>query len=136
MRKLFLVIAIATAGCVSTASQPINSEPYVFLPQNEYWRSLVRVEPNYPEKALINGIEGCAKVEFIVDKGKVVSAKVVKAVPEGFFERETVYPYLRYNKYAQGSANNNSQPIVFHEVVGFSLDNNSLNLETQKAKCA
>lgn len=49
---------------------------------------LVRVPPQYPRSALRRGIEGWVILEFDITKeGTVTNAKVVKADPEGIFDR-------------------------------------------------
>ncbi|WP_417464371.1 energy transducer TonB [Kordiimonas sp.] len=49
---------------------------------------LVRVQPQYPRRALERGIEGSVVVEFTVtEDGTVADAHVIEATPEGYFER-------------------------------------------------
>lgn len=50
---------------------------------------IVRVPPNYPQKAAIDGIEGWVNLSFTVNKlGKVVNVKVVDAEPKRIFNSE------------------------------------------------
>jgi len=49
---------------------------------------IVQVQPVYPMRARSMGIEGWVKVKFLVNrKGFVKNIKIVKAVPEGVFEK-------------------------------------------------
>ena len=49
---------------------------------------LVRINPDYPQRARSRGIEGWVQVEFtITPAGTVTDAKVVDADPKGLFER-------------------------------------------------
>ena len=49
---------------------------------------IVQVQPVYPMRAKSMGIEGWVKVKFLVNrKGLVENIKIVKAVPEGVFEK-------------------------------------------------
>ena len=49
---------------------------------------IVKVEPNYPRRALRRGIEGYVVVEFTVNKrGRVEDPRVVEADPEGVFNQ-------------------------------------------------
>lgn len=49
---------------------------------------LVRVQPQYPRRALERGIEGSVVVEFTVtEHGTVENARVIEASPQGYFER-------------------------------------------------
>ncbi|WP_198949509.1 energy transducer TonB [Halovibrio salipaludis] len=48
---------------------------------------IVKVEPNYPQRALRRGIEGYVVVEFTVTKrGNVENPRVVEADPQGVFD--------------------------------------------------
>jgi len=49
---------------------------------------MVVIEPRYPKKALMEGVEGEVRFEFTVSKsGKVVEPTVIHSIPEGIFER-------------------------------------------------
>jgi len=49
---------------------------------------IVQVQPVYPMRAKSMGIEGWVKVKFMVNrKGLVENIRIVKAVPEGVFEK-------------------------------------------------
>ena len=49
---------------------------------------IVKVQPNYPQRALRRGIEGYVVVEFTVNKqGGVENPRVVEADPEGVFNQ-------------------------------------------------
>jgi protein TonB len=52
---------------------------------------IVKVQPNYPRRALSRGVEGYVIVEFMVTKnGTTRDVRVVEADPEGYFERAAV----------------------------------------------
>ncbi len=49
---------------------------------------IVQIQPVYPMRAKSMGIEGWVKVKFLVNqKGLVENIRIVKAVPEGLFEK-------------------------------------------------
>lgn len=49
---------------------------------------IVKVEPNYPQRALRRGVEGYVVVEFTVNKrGRVENPRVVEADPEDIFNK-------------------------------------------------
>ena len=49
---------------------------------------IVQIQPIYPIRAKSMGIEGWVKVKFLVNqKGLVENIRIVKAVPEGIFEK-------------------------------------------------
>jgi protein TonB len=58
---------------------------------------LVRVNPDYPPRALANGIEGWVQVQFtITTAGTVKDPKVVEADPDGYFEKAALNAVSRY----------------------------------------
>lgn len=58
---------------------------------------IVKVQPNYPRRALARGIEGYVIVEFIVTKlGTVIDPRVIESVPPGVFDREAVRAALKF----------------------------------------
>lgn len=58
---------------------------------------IVRIEPQYPREALVRGIEGWVRVEFmILEDGGVGDVKVVNAEPPGIFERNAVRAVMRW----------------------------------------
>jgi protein TonB len=58
---------------------------------------LVRVNPQYPERARQRGVEGWVLVEFTVTKaGTVKDAVVIDADPKNYFERAARKAVLRY----------------------------------------
>lgn len=69
---------------------------------------LVRVNPQYPSRALIAGIEGWVHLEFTVTAaGTVKDVKVLDADPRGYFEKAAEQAVLRYRykpKIENGSA--------------------------------
>ncbi len=58
---------------------------------------LVRIQPQYPQRAAMAGIEGEVVVEFTVTpKGTVSDVTIVSAQPPGYFEREAKRAILRW----------------------------------------
>lgn len=58
---------------------------------------IMRVQPEYPQRALLRGTEGWVIVEFIVDElGRVLEPRVIEASPAGVFDRAAVKAVLRY----------------------------------------
>ncbi|WP_262691978.1 energy transducer TonB [Kordiimonas aestuarii] len=58
---------------------------------------LVRVQPQYPRRALERGIEGSAVVEFTVrEDGTVADARVIKAEPQGLFEHAALAAIAKF----------------------------------------
>jgi protein TonB len=58
---------------------------------------VVRIEPQYPREALVKGIEGWVRVEFVIlEDGGVQSVEVLAAEPPGMFERNAVRAVMRW----------------------------------------
>lgn len=58
---------------------------------------LVRVNPQYPSRALIAGVEGWVHLEFTVSAaGTVRDVKVLDADPRGYFEKAAEQAVLKY----------------------------------------
>jgi periplasmic protein TonB len=58
---------------------------------------LVRINPDYPQRALSRGIEGWVIVQFtITAEGTVKDAKVVSSEPKGIFDDAAVKAILRW----------------------------------------
>jgi protein TonB len=58
---------------------------------------LVRINPDYPQRALSRGIEGWVQVQFtITETGSVADAKVVAADPPNIFDDAAIKAILRW----------------------------------------
>ena len=72
---------------------------------------LMTVQPEYPERAARQGIEGWVEVEFSIDaSGKVTAARVLRAEPSNIFDRAALKAVQRY-KYKPMVVNGASQPV-------------------------
>ena len=69
---------------------------------------IVRISPQYPRQALLNGIEGWVQIEFtITPEGRVSDPVVVEAKPRGMFDRAAIQAILRWKfkpRYIDGQA--------------------------------
>ena len=66
---------------------------------------LVRIEPDYPNRALNRGVEGWVLVQFtITPAGTVKDATVIEAEPKGYFEEAALKAIARwrYNPKVEG----------------------------------
>ena len=67
---------------------------------------LVRINPDYPPRALSRGLEGWVQVQFtITETGSVADATVVDASPKGVFDDAAIKAILRwrYNPKVEGA---------------------------------
>ncbi|WP_434952115.1 energy transducer TonB [Shewanella sp. HL-SH4] len=83
----FLIITLMASGCASTKAE----NEYTNLPvtQNELksskWAELVRFPARYPESAVMNSIEGCVTVEYVVTpQNEVKDIKVITTTEKEF----------------------------------------------------
>ncbi len=69
---------------------------------------IVRISPQYPRQALLNGQEGWVKLEFtITPDGRVLDPAVVDSDPRGVFERAAMQAIIRWKfrpRYVDGQA--------------------------------
>lgn len=69
---------------------------------------IVRIQPQYPREALMRGIEGWVRVEFLIlEDGSVADVTVVEAQPARIFDRATVRAVQRWKfrpRYEDGRA--------------------------------
>lgn len=82
-----LLITLLLSGCASTQIE----NKYTNLPvtQNELqsskWAELVRFPARYPEHAVMNSVEGCATVEYVVTpENEVTDIKVISTTEKQF----------------------------------------------------
>ena len=58
---------------------------------------LVRIPPNYPERALIKCTEGFVLIRFVVtETGSVADPEIIQSEPPGMFDRSAVRSVLRW----------------------------------------
>ena len=69
---------------------------------------IVRISPQYPRQALLNGQEGWVQVEFTITKdGRVLDPVVVDSDPRGVFDRSALQAIIRWKfrpRYVDGEA--------------------------------
>ncbi|XOZ33420.1 energy transducer TonB [Halomonadaceae bacterium KBTZ08] len=90
---------------------------------NSEYLPIVKVEPNYPQRALRRGIEGYAVVEFTVtENGNVESPRVVEADPKGVFNEAAKKAALKF-KYRPKTVN--GEPVEVsgvRNIIRFEMD--------------
>ena len=58
---------------------------------------IVKIQPQWPREALLNGTEGWVKVQFtIMEDGTVGSASVIESQPRRLFDRNAIRAILRW----------------------------------------
>jgi periplasmic protein TonB len=75
----------------------VGREPIVVSRGDQDVMPLVRINPEYPRRQLVQGIEGWVQVEFaITPAGSVSGVKVVDSEPKGLFDDAATDAVLRW----------------------------------------
>lgn len=83
---------------------------------------LVRIQPQYPRRAALAGIEGWVKVEFtITETGSVADPKVIDSKPPRIFDREAIRAILKW-KFKPRVVNGQAVPMRATQTIDFNLD--------------
>lgn len=83
---------------------------------------LVRIQPQYPRRAALAGIEGWVKVGFtITATGSVTDPEVIDSKPPRIFDREAIRAILKW-KFKPRVVNGQPVPMRATQTIDFSLD--------------
>lgn len=83
---------------------------------------LVRIQPQYPRRAALAGIEGWVQVQFtITATGSVTDPKVIDSKPPRIFDREAIRAILKW-KFKPRVVNGQPVPMRATQTIDFSLD--------------
>lgn len=83
---------------------------------------LVRIQPQYPRRAALAGIEGWVKVAFtITETGAVTDPQVVDSKPPRIFDREAIRAILKW-KFKPRVVNGQAIPMRATQTIQFNLD--------------
>jgi protein TonB len=89
----------------------------------ENWQPLEKLQPEYPQQARLDGIEGYVK--FLVDiseEGRVENVELVEASPRGVFERNARKAVLKW-KYSPPKKDGRPFRLKGHSItISFSLN--------------
>jgi protein TonB len=110
-----LAPSIDTMGAMSGMSLSAGSDRDVI--------PLVRINPDYPPRALSRGIEGWVQVQFtITETGTVKDPKVVDSSPKGMFDEAAIKAILRwrYNPRVEGGVA--MQRVGVQTIIRFELE--------------
>lgn len=76
---------------------PSGDGPVMNFVQNGEYLPITRVEPIYPRRALMRGIEGYVLLEFVVTRtGTVQDPVVLVAEPPGYFDRAALNAVMKF----------------------------------------
>lgn len=83
---------------------------------------LVRIQPQYPRRAALAGIEGWVRVEFtITETGAVADPRVIEAKPPRVFNQEAVRAILKW-KFKPRVVGGQAVPMRATQTIEFNLD--------------
>nr|WP_324259875.1 energy transducer TonB [Cellvibrio fontiphilus] len=139
MKKSTMALTLLLAGCSSTpTTQKIpHYHPTPSIIQSSespiYWLSDVVVPPDYPRAALINGVEGCAKIGFtIAPDGTTADPFVMQSFPEGIFDKVSIETALKLT-FKPSDTNTNRVAVISSNIFTYGQSNRSF--ESLSAKC-
>ena len=112
---LFVCGAVLLSAC-STTSQNTLSEPIDLIGDKKavlgYWQVDERGAPEYPQQAKTQRISGCVEFALIIDSnGKAINPKIIKAFPEGVFNKQAMKAIKKW-KWAPTGTNPDRQPVL------------------------
>ncbi len=88
-------LALAARTNVKNVSGSSRVRPAA--PVNRDFRQIVGAPASYPRRAIRRGIEGVVQVRFTITKtGDVVNPEIIKAEPEGWFEKSVLAAVKKY----------------------------------------
>jgi protein TonB len=108
---------IDTAGAMSGLSLSAGADRDVV--------PLVRINPDYPQRALSRGIEGWVQVQFTISEtGAVIDPVVIDASPKGMFDDAAIKAISRwrYNPKIEGAVA--VQRVGVQTIIRFTLEDN------------
>lgn len=92
-----------SAETIAVSSVPVDTninmsaDGFGLAPSDGEYLPIVKVQPQYPRRALSRGIEGYVIVEFTVTKnGRTRDIRVVEAKPQGVFDRAAVQAAAKF----------------------------------------
>jgi protein TonB len=112
-----LAPTIDTAGAMTGLNMSAGSDRDVV--------PLVRIPPEYPQRALSRGLEGWVQVQFTISEtGAVIDPIVVDSSPKGIFDDAAVKSVLRwrYNPKVEGAVA--VQRVGIQTIIRFTLEDN------------
>jgi periplasmic protein TonB len=82
---------------------------------------LVRIPPEYPERARMNMIEGVVLLRFTVtETGSVADPEVIRSEPEGYFDKAAIRAVLRW-KYQPQLVNGQPVSVITYTRINFKM---------------
>lgn len=112
-----LAPTIDTAGAMTGLSMTAGADRDVV--------PLVRINPDYPQRALSRGIEGWVQVQFTISEtGAVIDPIVVESSPKGMFDDAAIKAVSRwrYNPKIEGAVA--VQRVGVQTIIRFNLEDN------------
>lgn len=103
LRAAFLPLACTLLfACQSTTVAPIKKHKFAVKPQpnihpDNKRNALIKLEPNYPHKALRKGISGWVLVGYAINpQGGTEDIQIIDSSPKGYFENSALAAMARW----------------------------------------
>ena len=126
--KIIIILLLFLSGCVSSVPENINivNIPHLSADDWTMWLPMVKRAPYYPESLVKQKIEGCVKVQFVVNsQGEPQQAVVVKSIPEGIFNKYSLVALKSFH-YSPSKSNQVRKPILTYNIFSFSLPSQNM----------
>lgn len=139
MKKIMIVLSLGVMGCSYTADRfyphyPATPTITQKIDDPVYWVSVSKAPPTYPNKALVNGLEGCAKIGFtITPDGIVADPFVMKSFPGEAFDISSMNAIVKF-RFKPSATNSNLEPVLSSNVFTYVRAGNP-NKEQLSKKC-
>lgn len=120
--NLKIAFAILLVGCSNTGEPKLNRDALRHVAANDWtqWAPMIKASPTYPSGLLARGIEGCVKIEFIVNEhGKPIEPVITNSFPAEAFDAVSLEA-LRKFKYVATPNNSMKTPVVTSNIFSFS----------------
>jgi TonB family protein len=131
-RNILIFASLLFSLHISAETQDITKLPYYEGLDWSMWIPMVKKQAQYPSKARKKNIEGCVNIYFeITSKGKIDTAKVVKSIPTGMFDKYALraLPVWRFDP---SKENVERKPILTNTIYTFTLEKNSNGKSKEK----
>lgn len=116
-----------------------HPENTIDIDNNDYWKPVKKVAPLYPRKANSRGIEGCATVNFLINKwGDVEQTIIEKSIPLSVFDKTSIEAAKQF-KFKPTDKNKDRKPMRTRNTFVYFLysgDSTSKQYDKQAAKCS
>ncbi len=136
MRHLVIIISLLlSSNAFGGTSADWSTLQYLKQDDWSMWAPIVKKAPVYPKKLFDKGIEGCVNIYFnIRPNGKPGTARVLKSIPEGAFDKYALKALSSF-RYRASETNSEKAPIITNAVFTFTKEKDEKGMAAWAEKC-